>query len=232
MMYACSSCSSTPQLTHPQWQAAYDSLATYVHASEPTTKTYYFGIPIDYAHNFSSTTSMFAFEVYGTREDLYDTHLTSPAMQTFLEKIPSASTTGLDLNHYRCVAGFLDASGRNEEAGVMQDVRISCTSPEAMAALLPGLKMLVGGVDGSGGTLTYMAFRGLDDEVSARIYGRWKTREDMEAFIRRADVNGFWMQNKEHVRAMEQRLYVPNGKGWLHRGSGYAGEKERVKAKI
>jgi quinol monooxygenase YgiN len=175
---------------------------------------------------------MLAFEIYATRADLYDTHLTSPAMQTFLEKIPSASTTGLDLNHYQCTAGFLDASGNKEEAGVMQDIRINCVSAEALAALLPALKNLVDVVDASGGTLTYMAFRGLDDDVSARIYGRWKTRGDMEAFIRRADVNGFWMANKEHVRVMEQRLYVPNGKGWLHRGSGYAGEKKGVKAKI
>lgn len=153
-------------------------------------------------------------------------------MQTFLEKIPSASTTGLDLNHYQYTAGFLDASGNKEEAGVMQDIRINCVSAEALAALLPALKNFVDGVDASGGTLTYMAFRGLDDDVSARIYGRWKTRGDLEAFIRRANVNGFWMANKEHVRAMEQRLYVPNGKGWLHRGSGYAGEKKGVKAKM
>lgn len=175
---------------------------------------------------------MFAFEIYGTREDLYDTHLTSPAMQTFLEKIPASSTTGLDLNHYRCVAGFLDAGGRKEEAGVMQDVRISCISASAIMALLESLKRLVEGVDGSGGTLTYMAFQSLDNDVSARIYGRWKTREDLEKFIRRAELNDFWMQNKRHVRAMEQRLYVPNGKGWLHRGSGYAGERKVAKAKI
>jgi hypothetical protein len=35
---------------------------------EPTTKTYYFGIPLEYAHDYNATTLMFAFEVYGKRE--------------------------------------------------------------------------------------------------------------------------------------------------------------------
>lgn len=107
----------------------------------------------------------------------------------------------------------------------MQDIRITCVSPSARAALLSSLGKLVEGVTGSSGTLTYMTFSSLDDEVGARIYGRWKTRADMEAFVRRPDVNAFWMEDKDHVRTMEQRLYVPNGKGWLHRGKGYAGEK-------
>jgi hypothetical protein len=50
-----------------QWQAAYDDLAQYVWTSEPTKKSYYFGIPLDYVHDFSKTTSMFAFEIYCRR---------------------------------------------------------------------------------------------------------------------------------------------------------------------
>lgn len=153
-------------------------------------------------------------------------------MQNFLAAIPSASTTGLDLNHYRLIAGLLDApDGSREEAGVMQDMKITCVSSEAQKALLTGLKKLVDGVDAGSGTLTYMGFASLDDEVGARIFGRWRTREDFEKFIRRAIVNQFWMGSKEYVKAMEQRLYVPNGKGWLHRGSEFAGEKVE-KAKI
>ncbi|KAH7402501.1 hypothetical protein BKA66DRAFT_403920, partial [Pyrenochaeta sp. MPI-SDFR-AT-0127] len=208
------------------WQAAYDDLATYVSSSEPSTKSYYFGIPMDYAHDFSKTTSMFAFEVYGTRSDLYETHLASPAMQKFLEKIPAASTTGLDLNHYRLVAGFLDASHTQAPAEVMQDIRITCVSASSLAALISSLAKLVNGVEGVDGTLTYTAFKSLDDNVGARIYGRWSSRESMEKFVRREDVNNFWVANKGHVRAMEQRLYVPNGKGWLHRSTGYAGERK------
>lgn len=217
----------------PQWQSAYDALATYVHANEPTTKTYYFGIPLDYAHDFSVTTSMFAFEVYGKREDLYTTHLGSPAMAKFLELIPASTTTNLDLAHYRCVAGFLDLHGAKEEAGVLQDVKITCTGAEARERLLGALSRLVGGVmgeergnGGKGGVYTYMAFACLDDDVGVRIMGRWKGRSDMEAFVRRADVGAFWAEGKEKIARMEQRLYLPNGKGWLHRGSGFAGDEK------
>lgn len=152
-------------------------------------------------------------------------------MAKFLDKIPAASTTGLDLNHYRCVAGFLDLPGDKTECGIMQDVRITCVSADARKSLLSSLTTLVKSVEegarnngGKYGVLTYMAFANLDDEVGARIYGRWKTREEMEKFIRREEVNAFWFANKENVRAMEQRGYLPNGKGWLHRGKGYAGE--------
>ncbi|KAF2270871.1 hypothetical protein CC78DRAFT_527850 [Lojkania enalia] len=157
-------------------------------------------------------------------------------MAKFLELIPAASTTGLDLNHYRLVAGFLDLPGDKSEAGIMQDVRITCTSPSARDTLLASLQSLVDNVEkqetagkGAGGVLTYMAFASLDDEVGARIYGRWRTKEDMEMFIRRSEVIGWWMGNKEHIRAMEQRGYLPNGKGWLHRGKGYAGESRASK---
>lgn len=162
-------------------------------------------------------------------QDLYETHLKSPAMQTFLQRIPAASTTGLDLNHYCAIAGFLDSSGSQVEAEIMQDIRISCISPEARKSLLFALEGLVNAVTSDGNTLTYMAFTCLDDEVGARIYGRWKTRGDLENFIRRNDVNEFWMQNKDSFRAMEQRLYVPNGKGWLHRGKGYIGKRQDAK---
>jgi quinol monooxygenase YgiN len=146
-------------------------------------------------------------------------------MQDFLAKIPAASTTVLDLNHYSYVAGSFDYGRMRKEAGVIQDVRISCVDADARGELLASPKRMVDGIDGDSGTLTYMAFLSLDDDVGARIFGRWRTRDDLERFIRREAVIGFWMENKEHVRAMEQRLYVPNGKGWLHCGSGYAGEK-------
>ncbi|KAH7078264.1 hypothetical protein FB567DRAFT_131238 [Paraphoma chrysanthemicola] len=222
--YLFANCNFVPD-KYDDWQAAYDTLATYVLQSEPSTKTYYFGIPIDYAHDISKTTSMFAFEVYGTRDDLYQTHLSSPAMQRFLTLIPACSTTGLDLNHYRLVAGFLDSpTPSSVPATIMQDIRITCISSGARTALLGALETFVEGISPSNETLTYMAFASLDDDVGARIYGRWKSREGFEAFIRRDDVVAFWMSVKEYVKGMDQRLYVPNGKGWVHRGSGYAGE--------
>jgi hypothetical protein len=149
-------------------------------------------------------------------------------MSHFLTLIPAASTTGLDLNHYRLISGFLDLPGDASPAGIMQDMRISCTSHSARAFLLSSLSSFVSSLHSESlssrkeslkdGILTYMAFESLDDDVGVRIFGRWRTREDMERFIRRDDVVGFWMGNKEGVRAMEQRLYVENGKGWLHRG--------------
>ena len=115
----------------------------------------------------------------------------------------------------------------------MQDVRVTCVSAAARASLLTALCKMVDGVDWGNGTLTYMAFESLDDELGVRIFGRWRSRAEMERFVRREDVVAFWMENKEFVKGMDQRLYVPNGKGWLHRGSGYAGEQSGgEKAKI
>jgi hypothetical protein len=147
-------------------------------------------------------------------------------MKVFLSKIPAASTTGLDLNHYRLVSGFLDAPRTQSSGNIMQDIRITCNSSESRDLVLESLRQLVGSIEpGGDGTLTYMAFESLDDKIGARIFGRWERRENLEQFIRKEDINKFWMQNKDSIKAMEQRLYVPNGKGWLHRGSGYAGEK-------
>ncbi|KAF2691947.1 hypothetical protein K458DRAFT_354097 [Lentithecium fluviatile CBS 122367] len=231
--YLFANCNFVPD-RYADWQSAYDALATYVWTNEPTTKTYYFGIPLDYAHDFDKTTNMFAFEVYGKREDLYATHLASSAMAKFLNAIPASTTTNLDLSHYRYVAGFLDLPGNKQEAEIIQDIRITCTSPSFRTTLLNALSSLVDGVhqqehanSGKGGVLTYMAFASLDDDVGVRILGRWEGRGDMERFIRRDDVGAFWREEKEVVARMEQRCYVPNGKGWLHRGrgSGFAGEE-------
>ena len=51
-----------------QWQDAYDKLAEYVWKEEPSTLTYYFGIPYDHEHDIESTPLMFAFEVYPDRK--------------------------------------------------------------------------------------------------------------------------------------------------------------------
>ncbi|KAL5382411.1 hypothetical protein DPSP01_006512 [Paraphaeosphaeria sporulosa] len=222
--YLFANCNFVPD-QYAAWQAAYDDLATYVYANEHTTKTYYFGIPIDYAHDFNATTSMLAFEVYGRREDLYTTHLSSPAMATFLKRIEPTTTTNLDLAHYRLIAGFLDNNGDAPPAGILQDTRLTCVSPSARCSVLASLTDLLNNVHeeekhngGKNGVLTYMAFECLDDDVGVRILGRWRDRKDMEIFVRRGDVDRFWQGQKPQISRMEQRCYVPNGKGWLHRG--------------
>jgi len=67
MIYPFAHCNFIPG-GYGAWQAAYDSLAEYVWEKEPTTQTYYFGIPLDYADDVSATTLMLAFEIYDSRE--------------------------------------------------------------------------------------------------------------------------------------------------------------------
>ena len=67
MFFLFANCNFIPD-HYDAWQAAYDDLAEHVWEKEPTTMAYYFGIPLDYAHDFSKTTSMFAIEMYGCRE--------------------------------------------------------------------------------------------------------------------------------------------------------------------
>lgn len=185
--------------------------------------TYYFGIPIDYSSDFSKTTSMFAFEVYGRREDLYETHLSSPAMGKFLAAIPEHTTTDLDLNHYSSLGGgFLDRDGDKKECVIMCDQRIGCKTPEARDAVAKRLAALCAKVregvkQSPDGVLTFMGFSCLDNDTGLRIYSRFELRDAMEKFLRRQDVLGFWGESKNDVASMEARGYLPNGKGWLHR---------------
>lgn len=154
---------------------------------------------------------------------MYETHLGSKAMARFLETIPEHTTTDLDLNHYSCLGGFLDRDGDKRECGIMLDQRILCKSAASRASVANALKAFAAAVskeekERPSGVLTFMAFECLDDEVGARLFSRFESREAMEMFIRREDVNGFWQGVKADVRGMEQRGYLPNGKGWLHRG--------------
>ncbi|KAK5723078.1 hypothetical protein LTR17_014040 [Elasticomyces elasticus] len=202
------------------WQAAYDDLAAYVWPKEPTTMTYYFGIPLDYADDFSKTTSMLAFEVYGCREDLYGTHLNSPAMAEFLSIVPAHTTTDLDLNHYEAVGGFLDREGDKQECAIMLDIRIACKTAAAQSVVVKNMQGLISAVIGAElGPLTFMAFSSLDNDTNTRLFGRFESREALERFVRGRHMLAFWRQCREDIASMESRSYVPNGKGWLHRNT-------------
>ncbi|KAK3704725.1 hypothetical protein LTR37_013699 [Vermiconidia calcicola] len=221
MFYLFANCNFIPD-HYDDWQAAYDELAVHVSANEPTCMTYYFGVPLDYAHDFAKTTSMFAFEVYGRREDLYETHLGSKAMGKFLNTIPDHTTTDLDLNHYSAVGGYLDRDGDKKECGIMHDVRIVCKSASARNAVVERLQSLCSKVQESekakpSGVLTFMGFSCLDNDTGARMYSRFERRDAMERFLRREDVLSFWKECKSEITSMEARGYLPNGKGWLHR---------------
>ncbi|KAJ0341911.1 hypothetical protein COL154_005978 [Colletotrichum chrysophilum] len=201
---------------YDDWQAAYDDLATYVFAKEPNTTTYYFGLPLEYADNPSRTPYLFAFEIYSSREDLYDVHLKSETMTTsFLPAALPVMATGLDLVHYDVAGGFLDRSDRKAECGIMEDTQIRCTDSAARAEVLGALKMLCRAAKDDDDVFTFLALRGQDDEISARIFARFRDRDSMERWARTEVVKGFWEIVKNNVKDMGSRAYVPNGKGWL-----------------
>ena len=88
--------------------------------------------------------------------------------------------------------------------------------------MLKNLEELIAKVQSSekekrSGILTFLGFSCLDNETGARIYARFDSRETMEQFLRRDDVNEFWKESKADIVSMEAQRYVPNGKGWLHR---------------
>ncbi|KJR83762.1 uncharacterized protein SPSK_00166 [Sporothrix schenckii 1099-18] len=206
------------------WQGAYDELAKYVWAEEPTTETYYFGIPCDFADDVENTPLMFAFEVYDKRDSLYHVHFTSPTMQTkFIPVALPNMTTGFDLQHYARVGGFLDRPGDGRACGFMYDVKIKCTSAEArdrvaarLTALAPAIEAAAPTQDG--GILTWVAFASQDVDTDARLLMRFRDKAAFHAYTKLPAVLDFWAAGKEEdVDKMEQRGYVENGKGWLRR---------------
>jgi hypothetical protein len=213
----------SPSSTHtPQWQAAYDELAKHVFANEPDTLTYYFGLPFEHADKPSKTDYMFAFEAYANRAALYETHLKSGPMTTaFLPTAGKAMTTGLDLAHFEAVGGFLDASGKKTECGVMHDMQIRCVDAARRAEFLGALRLLcllVGErqkADGKGEVLTFLGCKSLDNDTGARLFARYKDRETWERWLRDGAFKLFWENVKPCIASMEARGYMPNGKGWL-----------------
>ena len=219
--YLFANCNFVPD-RYPDWQAAYDNLHEHVWAKEPTTESYYFGIPFDYAHDFNQTTRMLAFEVYTNREGLYTTHFSSPAMAKFLSQVPPTMTTGLDLAHYALIEGFLDKPGDKRECGVMQDWKITCNDSAGRKSLAGALGNLATKMEQleeaeAAGIWTFMVFESLDNETDARIFARFRDRDAMEKALRKEQFESFWLENKEKVKSMDCRAYLPNGKGWLHR---------------
>ena len=101
-------------------------------------------------------------------------------MAKFFSIIPARTTTDLDFNHYSCLSDFLDRDGDKKECGIMFDQMILCKSPSFRATLSSHLKALVDAVaktkEQSSGVLTFMAFECLDDEVGARVLGRFGRR--------------------------------------------------------
>lgn len=161
---------------------------------------------------------MFAFEIYGKREDLYTTHFNSKAMSEFLPAISHTMTTGLDLRHYEDVGGFLDRYSDKRECEIMTDVRIEC-KPEARDNVLSKLTNLANNIktEGPEGVYTWFVLKSLDTNTGVRIFQRFKSWKTAAASAERQASLDFWMGAKEEISSMESQTYFPNGKGWLHR---------------
>ena len=128
-------------------------------------------------------------------------------------------STGLDLGYYEHYAGFIDAPGDKRECGVMHDTRINCKSAGERDAVLKKLEELVQPVaEKDENIYTWLVARSLVDDKEIRLYSRFKTRDDMEKYNRDPQVIEFWKQcGQKEIDTMQQRGYIPNLKGWLHR---------------
>ena len=160
---------------------------------------------------------MLAFEQYGNRADLYETHLGSDVIKVFLDEAPKYMLTGLDLRQYEDVMGFLDKSGTSEEAGIMYNTGIT-TKPGQREDVIKALRAVVDEAEREDGTMTFLVLRCLDDEVGVRIFERYRGRGAMERHAEGKALLSFWMRNKEGIVGMDGRAYVPTGRGWLKRG--------------
>ncbi|KAI1861250.1 uncharacterized protein JN550_011072 [Neoarthrinium moseri] len=203
---------------YDDWQSAYDHLAEYVWDKEPTTKTYYFGIPFDFAEDVSGATLMFAFEIYENRERLTETHLKSAAMAKFLERALPIMTTGLDLAYYTKVGGFLDSRGDRQECGIMHDTKIECVSPAARETVISELQAIARGLEADEGVYTYVICASMEEKTGLRVFARFQSKDDLERVSRTGNVLRFWKEfGQTKIATMQQRGYFPNKKGWLHR---------------
>ncbi|OBT97427.1 hypothetical protein VE01_04340 [Pseudogymnoascus verrucosus] len=200
------------------WQNAYDKLATYVaDAERNSTLTYYFGVPVEFEGNHSATPHMLAFEVYNTREDLYDTHLKSPAMGEFLVTVPDSMSTGLDLTHYTETSGFLDKSTNCRECKIIYDTQIVCNSAQDRDTILAKLAAVAKHAEEKEeDTYTFLVQKSLDNETHVRIFERYASWAAMESHQKSSVLVNFWLGSKGEIKSMEGRPYVPNNKGWLH----------------
>jgi quinol monooxygenase YgiN len=165
----------------------------------------------------SSSPQMIAYEAYNVREDLYETHFHSKAMDVFLSKIPATMTTGLDLTHFEDTAGFEDKTPNMKECGIFYVTRIIAKSGKRADVLERLQKLAQWVAKNEDDTYTYLVLKSLDNDVDIRIFERYATRKALEAHMKRAEVLDFHMSSKYLIASMEGRGYIPNGAGWLHR---------------
>lgn len=155
--------------------------------------------------------------ITNSEQDLYGTHLNSPAMKEFLATVPSTMSTGLDLTHYTETAGFLDKPGNCQECEVIYDTRIECNTPQDRNTILAKLAVIAEHIaEHEDGTSTFLVLKSLDSDTHLRIFERYASWEAMLAHQKGDKLVDLWLGSKAEIKSMEGRAYVPNGKGWLH----------------
>lgn len=154
-------------------------------------------------------------------QGLYQTHFKSAAMGNFTKKALPVMSTGFDLAHYSDIGGFLDAPGDGRQCGVMQDIRIICKSPEARKTAAERLVKIAKTLEGEpdkAGVQTWMAFESVDNDLDLRVFGRFENQAALQKLNARKEIADFWIASRDNeINRIDQRNYVPNDKGWLHR---------------
>lgn len=165
----------------------------------------------------SASPQMLAYECYGKREDLYETHLNTKHIQAFLPKIADTMTTGLDLTHYDIAAGYIDKPGDMRECAIFYVTKI-VAKPGKRNDILQKLETLAEHVEKSeDGAWTFQVLRSLDNETEIKIFERYATRKALEAHMSSKEVLDAFISSKDIIASVEGRGYTPNGAGWLHK---------------
>jgi quinol monooxygenase YgiN len=165
----------------------------------------------------SASPQMLAYEAYGSRNDLYETHLKSAAIQAFLPKIAGLSISDLDLTHFNVESGYLDKPGDRSEVAIFWVTRIVAKDGKRDVILQRLAKLAEYVKKHEDETWTFQVLRSLDNETDIRIFERYKTRKALEAHMSSKEVVDTFVSSKDITASIEGRGYTPNGAGWLHK---------------
>lgn len=189
----------------------------HVYNNEPTCLAYYFCVPPEYSNDIPSTQFILAFESYTKRSDLYDIHMHSEALQTFLPKIGKTMITGLDLTHFEDVGGFIDKPGKCKPAAVVKVTRVKAY-PGKRDEVLEMLRGIAEAAEKEEkDTYTFFILKSLDNDVDVRVLERYGSEEGLKAHMRGEKYLEGFAGAKDIVASLEGHRYVETGEGWLHR---------------
>lgn len=222
------SSNNTSYQQRSQWLSAFHDLFHHIHRSEPTTRTYFFGIPIEdaLARHKSHINSILTFESYSKPEDLYDTHLQSPEMKAAViaPDVSYISLGPIDINPFEDVSGFLD---RNLDAPPLPpcsterwiDIRIWCRDLKARKSILRALKFVANEAERNEPACgSFLVLQGVEEVCLVRVFSRWRDERAWQVFRGNQIFQGFFASEREGMRRVEVRGYVPvEGMGFFLR---------------